>query len=273
MLRTDRTRSADGTEIAFCEWGNPRGPEVLLVHGWLFSRLAFLRQREGELAERCRVVAYDLRGHGDSGKPERLDAYADQELWAKDLDCVLRAVGFRRPVLAGWSLGGRVAAHYLFVCGPARACALNLVSSRILQDPSQSVGSRSAGPAVVSASLEESIPATARFVGNCLNCALTRPEFEQLFGAAMAVPPVARRGASAWHVDYGTALDHTSLPVLVTHGTADSMVLPVAATEVARRMQGKLSLYEGCGHMPFWESPARFNAELAELACANWRAA
>lgn len=273
MIRTDCTRSVDGTEIAFCEWGNPRGPEVVLIHGWLFSRLAFLRQREGELAERCRLLAYDLRGHGDSGKPERLEAYAGHELWAKDLDCVLRAVGFQRPVIAGWSLGGRVAANYVFVQGPGRISALNLVSARILQDPARSVGPRSAGPEVVSPSLEESIPATAHFVGNCLHGALTRTEFEQLFGAAMAVPSVARHGASVWHVDYRNALDDTGLPVLVTHGADDSMVLPLAATEIARRLRGKLSLYEGCGHMPFWERPARFNRELAELAATHWRAA
>ena len=98
-------KSADGTVIAYERHG--QGPAVVLIHGWLFSRAAFERQVNGELAERCRVIAYDLRGHGESGKPDNPAAYADGTLWAADLDCVLQAVGMERPVLAGWSLPGR----------------------------------------------------------------------------------------------------------------------------------------------------------------------
>ena len=102
LLRTDHIRSSDGTAIAFAEWGNPRGAEVLLVHGWLFSSLA-LRQLHGELADRCRIVAYDLRGHGDSSAPAGDYGYANGKLWADDLQCVVEATQMRQPVIVGWS--------------------------------------------------------------------------------------------------------------------------------------------------------------------------
>ncbi len=93
------------------------------------------------------------------------------------------------------------------------------------------------------------------------------PEEEQAFlRAAMAVPLVARQGASSWHIDYGNFFDELRLPTLVTHGDSDALTLPAAAENIAQRLRGKLSIYPNCGHMPFWEAPARFNHELAEFA-------
>jgi len=273
MIRTGRTASTDGIEIAFSEWGNPSGPEVLLVHGWIFSRLAFSRQMYGELAERCRVVAYDLRGHGESAIPTDPGAYSNGRLCADDLHSVLDAVGLRRPILAGWSLGGRVVAHYVFVYGLGRVAGVNLVSSRILQDPTAVRGPNSVGSGIASDSLAERVSETARFVRNCSAQPLAADDFEHLFGAAMAVPTVARLGASAWHREYGDFFDHLELPVLVTHGARDSMVLPAAATRIAEKMRGSLSIYENCGHMPFWEDAARFNRELADLGARHWQPA
>jgi len=238
----------------------------VLIHGWLFSRSAFERQSDGELAERCRLVAYDLRGHGDSGKPESIAAYSDSNVWAADLDCVLAAVGMPRAVLAGWSLGGRVATHYVFVKGPEGVSGLNLISARVLQPSGASVNRESSGPEVTSAAPAESIPATAHFIRNCTLAPVTPSEERSFLEAAMAVPPTARQGASAWHMEYGSFFDEVNLPVLVTHGDSDALTLPVAAENIARRLRGKLSIYTDCGHMPFWEDPRRFNHELAEFA-------
>ena len=93
------------------------------------------------------------------------------------------------------------------------------------------------------------------------------PEKEQPFlEAATGVPLVARRGASSWHIDYGSFFDGISLPVLVTHGENDALTPPQASLNIAQRLRGKLSIYPGCGHMPFWAEPQRFNRELADLA-------
>jgi len=266
VLRTGRTSSIDGTEIAFSEWGNARGPAVVLIHGWLFCRSAFGRQLDGELADRCRLVAYDLRGHGESGKPESLAAYSDSNLWAADLNCVLSAVGMPRAVLAGWSLGGRVAAHYVFVNGPARVSGLNLISARVLQPSGASIKRESSGPEITSAAPVESASATAQFIRNCTLAPVSPSDERSFLENAMTVPPVARQGASAWHIEYGRFFDVLDLPVLVTHGDSDALTLPAAAENIAQRLRGKLSIYANCGHMPFWEDAPRFNHELAEFA-------
>jgi pimeloyl-ACP methyl ester carboxylesterase len=137
----------------------------------------------------------------------------------------------------------------------------------VLQPSNVSVnGSTSVGAEITSDSLAEAIPITARFVRNCTHQSLSRDAEELFLGTAMSVPPVARRGASAWHVEYGSYFDDLALPVLVTHGGNDSMTLPLAAENISRRLRGRLSIFPDCGHMPFWEAPQRFNHELAQFA-------
>ena len=98
----------DGTRLAVYEWGNVGGPEVLLVHGFAQCHLCFEPQYRSALAERFRLVAYDMRGHGGSGQPRDSAAYQGGRVWADDLATVMAAKGLKRPVLVGWSMGGRV---------------------------------------------------------------------------------------------------------------------------------------------------------------------
>ena len=53
-----------GTKIAVYEYGDPTGPEVLLVHGFTGSHLAWAKQYKSPMLQKFRIVAMDLRGHG-----------------------------------------------------------------------------------------------------------------------------------------------------------------------------------------------------------------
>ena len=64
-------------------------------------------------------------------------------------------------------------------------------------------------------------------------------------------------------------LASTSVPVLVTHGRDDVIVLPsMAEHTLAACPAATASWYDGVGHMPFWEASDRFDHELADLARA-----
>jgi non-heme chloroperoxidase len=57
------------------------------------------------------------------------------------------------------------------------------------------------------------------------------------------------------------------VPLLVTQGRADSVVLPAMAEHIlATCPTAEASWYEGVGHVPHIEEPERFNRELAGLA-------
>ena len=133
-IRTD-VRAPDGARLAVYEWGDPAGPPVLLVHGFAQCHLCFAGQIPA-LEPHCRVIAYDQRGHGDSEQPADPAAYQGSRVWADDMATVIAAKRLARPVLAGWSMGGRVTRQYLMVHGDARLGGINFVSSQVIEDPS-----------------------------------------------------------------------------------------------------------------------------------------
>ncbi len=93
-------------------------PAVLLLHGYPQTH-AIWHQVAPRLAERFNVVAADLRGYGDSGKPatdERHAPYSKREM-ARDQVELMRALGFPRFRLCGHDRGGRVS-HRLAVDHP-----------------------------------------------------------------------------------------------------------------------------------------------------------
>lgn len=102
--REGRVRSADGTEIVYSERGS--GPTALVfIHGGLADRAFWAPQLSG-LAGDFRVVALDLGGHGASGRNRASWTIAS---FAEDVRAVVEALGLKRVVLIGNSMGGPVA--------------------------------------------------------------------------------------------------------------------------------------------------------------------
>jgi pimeloyl-ACP methyl ester carboxylesterase len=79
---------------------------ILLVHGWCCDHSFFAPQFEHFAQEGHRVVAVDLRGHGQSDKPK--DTYTMQ-LFADDLAFLSQKLRLAKPVVIGHSMGGVVA--------------------------------------------------------------------------------------------------------------------------------------------------------------------
>ena len=82
-------RGGGGTEIWTGEWGNPDGPPILLIHGFMQSHLSWSAQLDSDLANDFRLIAIATRGHGRSGKPEDPAAYQDGQNWADDIAAVM----------------------------------------------------------------------------------------------------------------------------------------------------------------------------------------
>jgi pimeloyl-ACP methyl ester carboxylesterase len=90
----------------------------------------------------------------------------------------------------------------------------------------------------------------------------------------MVVAPQIRASLAAREIDGDDVLRALDVPVLVTHGRADTVVLPAMAEHVlATCPAAEASWYDGVGHAPHLEEPGRFNRELAELTrtCAARR--
>ncbi len=82
----------------------------------------------------------------------------------------------------------------------------------------------------------------------------------------MAVPTRIRANLASREIDGDDVLRALEVPLLVTHGRADTVVLPAMAEHVlATCTVAEPSWYEGVGHTPHLEEPERFNRELAGL--------
>ena len=84
-----------------------RGPVLLLIHGNSACKEAFFHQFR-TLADRFRLIAFDLPGHGVSSNADPETSY-NIVGYAEVAEEVLRACGAREAFVFGWSLGGYVA--------------------------------------------------------------------------------------------------------------------------------------------------------------------
>jgi pimeloyl-ACP methyl ester carboxylesterase len=102
---------ARGVKIHFLVEG--KGEPVVLIHA-LYSSLAINWRLTGVIAELARdhqVIAFDMPGHGFSGRPENDDAYGLQIV--EDVVLLLDHLKVARAHVVGYSLGGMVALKFL----------------------------------------------------------------------------------------------------------------------------------------------------------------
>ena len=104
------------------------------------------------------------------------------------------------------------------------------------------------------------------FVRTCLVKPVSDDDLETAVCWNVVVPAPIRANLAAREIDDDDVLRALEVPLLVTHGRADSVVLPAMAEHVlATCPTAEASWYDGVGHAPHLEEPERFNRELAEL--------
>ena len=262
-------KTPDGLTISAQEWGNPAGPEILFIHGFSQSQLSWVRQVNSDLAKEFRIVTYDLRGHGNSDKPLDPARYRDSKAWGDEVQAVIDAAGFKRPVLVGWSYAGRVISDYVATHGAGKLAGINFVDAPIKVDPALIGENLKNLPLMASEDLSTNIAATRTFLHGCFSRQPSADDYEIMLAFNMMVPPKVRGGLGGRPLDATDMMSKLTLPVLVTHGSEDRNARLGAAKYTASVIPGaKLSVYEGIGHAPFYEDAPRFNAELATFVRA-----
>lgn len=97
-------KGADGIRLAGDAWGDPAAPLVILLHGGGQTRHAWRGTGERIGAAGYRAIAYDARGHGDSGWASDGDYGFDAHV--RDLRALVAALGTKVAALVGASMGG-----------------------------------------------------------------------------------------------------------------------------------------------------------------------
>ncbi len=129
---TDELAQVNGQTIAYSRGGE--GPPVLLLHGFPQMR-AMWHAIAPVLAQRFTVIAADLRGYGDSSKPQGVAEYSFRHM-AADQTALMQHLGFQTFHLVGHDRGARTA-HRLALDSPAAVRSLtvmDIVPTHLLLD-------------------------------------------------------------------------------------------------------------------------------------------
>lgn len=271
-MMTHTIRGGGGLRLHVCEWGNPDAQPILFIHGWSQSHLCWSKQFEGTLARSFRLVALDIRGHGQSEAPLDAASYANGVLWATDVRNVMDRLKLEKPVLVGWSYGGLIVGDYLRAYGDDSIGGINFVSAAV------GIGQRWFGSYIGSGFLDHApnacspdqaiaLKAIRDFLHVCAVTPITPADMELSVRWNMLVHPQVRANLIAREEDFTPELAKVKVPVLVSYGDSDTVVLPAMAGVIQDHAAkcGK-SEYRGAGHLLFLEKTARFNEELADFA-------
>jgi pimeloyl-ACP methyl ester carboxylesterase len=265
-----------GHEVRYATAGST-GPVVVLLHG-IASRSAQWQQVMEVLGERCRVVAPDLLGHGESAKPRGDYSLGAHASGVRDL---LAALGHDRVTLVGHSLGGGVAMQFAYQF-PERVERLALVSSGGL-GPEVSAFLRAAtlpGSEVV-------LPVVAsrpvRSAGAAVGRALARVGVTVPAGLAESLVGFASLGDRATREAFvhtarsvldvrGQRVDArdrlylaADLPLLVVWGRKDAIIPAAHGVALAASVpSARFELFESSGHFPHLTEPTRLGRLLLD---------
>jgi 3-oxoadipate enol-lactonase len=127
----------DNLMIGYTDEGLYDAPVVILIHGFPLNRTMWDSQVE-QLKEKYRVIAYDVRGHGNS------DAGEDEfsiGLFARDLISLMDALKIEKAILCGLSMGGYIALQAIATY-PERINALILCDTTCRADSPEGIEKR-----------------------------------------------------------------------------------------------------------------------------------
>ena len=238
------------------------GPAVVLLHGFPLGREMWKEQVPG-IGSMYKVIAPDLRGHGDSPAPD--GDYSIDEM-ADDVIELLDTLGFDEPVvIGGLSMGGYVALS-LMARYPERVRALMLMDTRAAADSPEAAEKREElARAVLSAG--NAGPAVEAMMPR-LFARLTleeRPErtapLRELMERNTARGVVGALRAMAGRPDRRDMLGSIRIPTLILVGEEDVVTPPSEAQGVADAIPGsRLEVIPAAGHLAPYENPGVANA-------------
>jgi pimeloyl-ACP methyl ester carboxylesterase len=217
--------------------GRSDDPPILFIHGLSQTHLCCARQYGSALADEFRLVAYDLRGHGMSEAPLDQRHYTEDRLWADDVAAIIEQLQLNRPVLVGWSYGGFVICDYVRAHGQDRIAGVNFAGAAVTLGPA-AFGTL-IGPGFLDNFADltaDDLPTSIRGIRALLRAMPAQPlmpdDAETLLCSGMATSARIRASLAAREIDSDDVPRTLTVPLLVSQGRADIVVLPAMAEHI-----------------------------------------
>lgn len=272
--------TSDGGTLHVVERGE--GPPIVLLHGVTLQAAVWAYQLR-DLADRHRVIAVDLRGHGRSEPGRRGMTIAAM---ADDLADLLEALDLREATVVGHSMGGMTVLRFCRLHPEllgTRVAAVGIVASAAGITPSAASAQRgSLAVAHLLVAGHDALNEAGRpiFPGNRVGVSGARfvfghhPDPDEVaatlaFGRAMRPERFVSLLPELFAFDERTLFGEVDLPVLVVVGDRDRLTPPRYARAVAASFLGaRLSVLHGAGHMLMYERRRELDELLDDLSAA-----
>jgi pimeloyl-ACP methyl ester carboxylesterase len=250
----------NGQTLAYIDMGERSGRPIVLIHGYTDNARDWVPMLP-YLSKRDRLILVDIRGHGQSSKPECCYTRLD---FAYDIKLLLDVLGVRKADLVGHSLGS-IIAQTLAEYWPERTARVVLISSTGGSPPERPKKPPQLDFAAQIRKLKEPIEADSPFMIAWWDSPTPVDEDfirRQRRDAAniplrvwLAVLDQALPAANAF-ADLQSTLPRLKAPTLLIWGGKD----PIMEEDVRQTLRtalpaAKVKVFDGLGHNPFWEDP------------------
>ncbi|MFO0690159.1 MAG: 2-succinyl-6-hydroxy-2,4-cyclohexadiene-1-carboxylate synthase [Myxococcota bacterium] len=245
--------------------GRANGPELLVLHGFTGSAESMAGVAEG-LADFARVARLELVGHGASDAPDDVAAYS-MDACAVQIAEAARALGFARPWLLGYSMGGR-AALAAALARPEAFAGLVLVGATAgLADPAQR-RERIAADRALADSIERD--GLERFVDAWMaqplfasqarlgEAALEQARRQRLANRPRGLANSLRGMGAGAQTPLHDRLAGYAAPVLLVVGEEDAKFRAIAADLARALPDARVEIVAEAGHAAHLEAPKDF---------------
>jgi non-heme chloroperoxidase len=250
--------TSDGVRLHYLDAGIAGADTLVFVPGWTMPAWIWQRQIDA-FSARYHVVALDPRGQGESEIPPR--GYEPGRRGA-DIGDLIAALGGRKVVLVGWSLGVLDSLAYVHEAGDARLAGLVLLDNSVGENPPP----RPAPPSP-RAGRQPPLPLSRplrmrRFVETMFRRSPGEAFLGHLTSDALRTPPAIAAALRAYPVPrsyWREAVYSVGKPVLyvVTPRLAGQ-----AENLAAHDPEAETAVFTDAGHALFVDDAERFNAML-----------
>jgi pimeloyl-ACP methyl ester carboxylesterase len=254
-----QVKLANGLHMAYVELGDPAGRPVLLVHGYTNTALDWV-PLVPHLEPHERLIIPDLRGHGQSDKPEC--CYTRQD-FAYDLRLLLDRLHVARTDVIASSMGSIIMQSFVELW-PQRIRRVVLIGSTGGRPPGTRppVTTDLTDYASTIRALKEPLDPDSKFMiawwdsPTPVDPAFNRRQRQDAAAVPLAIWLAMLDQTFPDYEEFQRTLRHFTVPALLIWGSKDPLMAEdVRASLRSALPQAQVRIFDGLGHAPFWEQP------------------
>jgi 3-oxoadipate enol-lactonase len=256
--------TANGISICYDDLGAGAIP-ILFIHGFPFDKSSWQPQMDA-MKGKNRVIAYDIRGFGQSGADE---SEASMDVFADDLILFMDALQIKSVIACGLSMGGYILLNAMQRF-PDRFKGIVLADTQCISDSPETMEKRFKTCKKI---IEEGVIEFAEKLVSTLFCKATqlsnRKVVEEIKNTILATSPITITNtlkALANRKDMCASLNKIRVPAFIICGWEDVVTPLLQADVLFDNIPGaKRFTISNAGHLANLEQPEKFNAQLTNF--------